>query len=77
MKSSESNDVKGVIGHALAEMESGVRMRLDCRSGRSEDNCTIRKRDGEVSVKFTDPGRCTVVAWALSPNPIYVASLVE
>ena len=36
---------------------------------RSEDNCTIRNRNGKVSVTFTDPGRCTVVAWAPSPNP--------
>ena len=35
---------------------------------RSEDNCTLRNRNGQVSVTFTDPGRCTVVAWAPSPN---------
>lgn len=35
----------------------------------SRDNCTIRNRSGEVSVKFTKRGRCTVVAWAPSPNP--------
>lgn len=44
---------------------------------RSQDNCTIRNRDGEVSVKFTKQGRCTVVAWAPSPNPAVYAPFNE
>ena len=44
---------------------------------RSQDNCTIRNRSGEVSVAFTNPGRCTVVAWAPSPNPLVFAPFVE
>jgi hypothetical protein len=36
---------------------------------RSQDNCTIRNRDGEQCVKFIKRGRCTVVAWAPSLNP--------
>lgn len=44
---------------------------------KSQDNCTIRNRDGEVSVKFTKRGRCTVVAWAPSPNPLVYAPFNE
>lgn len=44
---------------------------------RSQDNCTIRNRDGEQSVKFIKRGRCTVVAWAPSPNPELVAPFKE
>lgn len=44
---------------------------------RSEDNCTIRNRDGRVTVKFTERGRCTVVAWAPSPNPLVYAPFKE
>lgn len=44
---------------------------------RSEDNCTIRNRDGRVTVKFTKRGRCTVVAWAPSPNPLVYAPFNE
>ncbi len=44
---------------------------------RSQDNCTIRNRSGEVSVNFTNPGRCTVVAWAPSPNPLVFAPFRE
>ena len=46
-------------------------------TNRSQDNCTIRNRSGQVSVKFTNPGRCTVVAWAPSPNPLVFAPFVE
>lgn len=44
---------------------------------RSEDNCTIRNRKGEQTVKFTKRGRCAVVAWAPSPNPLFVAPFKE
>ena len=44
---------------------------------RSQDNCTIRNRNGQVSVQFTNPGRCTVVAWAPSPNPLVFAPFIE
>lgn len=44
---------------------------------RSEDNCTVRNRDGRVTVKFTKRGRCTVVAWAPSPNPLVYAPFKE
>ena len=44
---------------------------------RSEDNCTIRNRNGEVSVLFTEQGRCTVIAWAPSPDPMVFAPFSE
>lgn len=44
---------------------------------RSQDNCTIRNRNGEVTVKFTKRGRCTVIAWAPSPNPQVFAPFKE
>lgn len=44
---------------------------------RSQDNCVIRNRDGRQTVKFTKKGRCTVVAWAPSPNPLLVAPFNE
>ena len=44
---------------------------------RSRDNCTLRNRNGRVMVAFTDPGRCTVVAWAPSPNPEVYLPFVE
>ena len=44
---------------------------------RSEDNCKIRNRDGKQTVKFTKRGRCTVVAWAPSPNPLFVTPFKE
>ena len=44
---------------------------------RSQDNCTLRNRSGQVSVKFTKAGRCTVIAWAPSPNPEVFAPFRE
>jgi hypothetical protein len=44
---------------------------------KSEDNCTIRNRKGKQTVEFTKRGRCTVVAWAPSPNPPLVTPFNE
>ena len=53
-------------GPVFTDQGVTVRWRI---TERSQDNCTLRNRNGRVMVTFTDPGRCTVVAWAPSPNP--------
>lgn len=61
---------KVVLARKPVKTTAGVTVRWKVTAA-SEDNCSITKRDGRVTLTMLKPERCTVVAWAPAASSDY------